>query len=157
MVDRDFLNWFAGFAAGEGCFYTHREPRITRPAFQINLRDDDIEILRRVRKELNIGTISRHCVNKEVSNPQARWQVCRLTDCQKLVGLLRQVSFYGARKEADFRIWAELVEAKAAGAGRGTLRALARQLSEVKEYIGENQQLPLPNQNSKHPQLRLIS
>jgi len=148
MANRDFLNWFAGFLAGEGCFtackysYVGRFEHIT-PMLVIQLRADDCDVLREIQRELGMGRLYvRQSPYDKLRNnhPVARWELTRLAHCQLLIGLLRDIPLRG-KKEADFRIWAELVDARVAHRGRGVQLELAKRLSGVKEYEAREEEV----------------
>jgi len=141
-MNRDFLNWLAGFIEGEGCFSYHRSTAKTprpKPVFVLTLRGDDEDVVREIQRELCIGSIytmnKRPEGNKWKRNdkPGIQWQVYRTDDCERLATLLSGATFH-SKKARDFRIWCQLVEAFISRADTETLEVIANELSAVKKY-----------------------
>ena len=144
-MDDDFLNWFAGFVAGEGCFlilprYDGSGQQFTT-RLKLGLRDDDLDILIEIQSQLNIGRIYRHNPRAENVKPMAMWLVTRLAECQKLVLIFRKYPLR-ARKQQDFEIWAEAVEENAKPPVQRDLakmRYLADRIKLVRRYDAEEE------------------
>lgn len=116
--DTEFLAWFAGFTAGEGCFFlqTGRRNNWWYGGFSIALRDDDLPLLLELQERLQMGTIS----SKRVvwpDRPQAVWRVARIADCVRLVDIFTAHPLRG-KKEADFEIWKQAVKMIREGGSR---------------------------------------
>lgn len=113
LPDPAFLNWFAGFVDGEGCFSVHKKHvngyETYDCQFSLSLRRDDKPILDEIHRVLRIGTIS---VTRDggPNNPQARFCVSAKADCLRLVEILRAAPLR-AKKALDFEIWCEALEA----------------------------------------------
>jgi len=118
-----FLDWFAGFAAGEGSFtivkqtYGGARGGNWRAQFAISLRDDDLEILLEIQEKLRMGTITRKAVSGG-SNPCAQFTVCRIDDNIRLVEVFERYPLR-AKKQRDFEIWKRAVREIKAGQGEG--------------------------------------
>lgn len=120
-IDRDFGNYFAGFADGEGSFTivqtrTHDSVRKWRCQFSISLRADDRHILDEFVRRLGIGVVhgpyARGAQGSETSSnrkPQVMYFVRNLDDVPVLVEILRKCPLR-AKKAKDFEIWSEAVE-----------------------------------------------
>lgn len=106
---KDFEHWFAGFAAGEGCFtITKRSDSAGAVVcFQIKLRDDDAEILYECQKRFG-GTIIFAHSGKPKWGDQVIWRVRDTQACVKLVALFDRRPLR-AKKQDDFVIWREAV------------------------------------------------
>jgi site-specific DNA-methyltransferase (adenine-specific) len=111
----DFLNWFAGFVDGEGCFSVHKKNvsgyETYDCQFSIGLRRDDAPILREIKRVLGIGTVA---VSKKKpaggGNPKARFCVSSKADCLRLVEVFRAAPLR-AKKARDFEFWVEALDA----------------------------------------------
>lgn len=117
MEDRDFLNWFAGFVAGEGFFGFTKPNAWWGARLRIGLRDDNLPILLEIQERLGMGTISLQPESGN-SNPVAVLAVCRIQDCQRLVKIFEEFPLR-AKKQEEFKIWKEGVLEIARGP-RGT-------------------------------------
>ena len=113
----------AGLVVGEGCFYAESAPdskyrsgwRI-RPAFCIEMRGDDREILEEVRSHLDCGQIYALDFGRyrgyEARGwmPHAKYRVGRLSDLRaKVVPFFLRYPLFG-RKAMGFKLFAELVD-----------------------------------------------
>ena len=104
-----FEAWFAGFAAGEGCFriQAHKDGRYYTCAFSIHLRADDAPVLRglqtRIGGRLRFGDERK---NKQGvrSSPDVRWIIETREDCWKIATILDRMPLF-AKKANDYRIW----------------------------------------------------
>lgn len=110
--------WFAGFVAGEGCFFIgrdRREPYGTYfvPALKIALRDDDVAVLYEIQAAFG-GRIEEHHINRAMSQrgfnaqPQARWTTGGKVVLAGLVAYFDRFPLR-AKKGDDFEIWREAV------------------------------------------------
>ena len=108
-----FFHWFAGFTAGEGCFYIHRAMRnkqniVTyRPRFQIKLRDDDTPIIETIAQTLGFGRFSRISKNR-TSKPCRTFEVYKMADMLKLIPIFDKYPLRN-KKQDDYLIWREAV------------------------------------------------
>ena len=93
-------SWFAGFADGEGCFYIGRRRHGHAPAFSVDLRDDDGDVLIRLRNAFGGRLLWRPRI--------CTWAV---TDKSGLVRLVKYFDRYPlrAKKGRDYLIWREAV------------------------------------------------
>lgn len=105
----DFMNWFAGFVDGEGCFSIHHKHKNDTYdcQFQIALRNDDKPILQQIKSILKIGTL-RTQISKD-GNDKAVFCVSSKKDCLRLVEILRAAPLR-AKKALDFELWIEGLE-----------------------------------------------
>lgn len=110
MNDNAFLDWLAGFVAGEGCFYAGKSSncRQVETRLEIHLRDDDLDILLEIQERLGMGTIYRLPRKKDSGYPQAAWSVARTTECRRLVDIF-DVHPVRAKKRRDYEVWREIV------------------------------------------------
>lgn len=109
-IDSTFLDWFAGFIDGEGCFVVTSQAHTKHyyTYFALKLRDDDLGILLEIQERLGIGTITRDRQEGTGSNPCAKWSVGSIHECLKLVEILDKHSLR-AKKRIDYEIWREVV------------------------------------------------
>ncbi len=155
-VDKDFLNWFAGFVAGEGCFqivhHTHNNsPDTWGACFSINLRDDDVDILLEIQDRLHMGRIYRRPETK--GSPQAEFRVQRIEDLNQLVAIF-EAHPLRAKKARAFRIWKMAVQELAQGRGGGfpatynrhKLARLRNNLCLLITYQGPEEELSEPDE-----------
>lgn len=153
-ADEAFLDWFAGFVAGEGSF-TINEAQNSSGTWQtklaIALRDDDIDILLQIQEYLEMGTVHRYDYKRASNtNPYALFQVAAISDCVRLVEIFSAHPLR-ARKEQDFEIWKEAVmeisrgrkrpESREASYNRDYLRYLEGKLRLVRSYSATVQDL----------------
>lgn len=113
----------AGLVVGEGCFYVesgsdkkYRSGWRIRPAFCIEMRHDDREVLEAVKDHLGCGNIYELDFGRyrgyEAKNwkPHAKYRVSNLTDLHsKVLPFFRKHHLFG-RKRRAFEIFAEIVE-----------------------------------------------
>lgn len=106
---RDFENWFAGFAAGEGCFTITKRTDSGGivVGFQIKLRDDDAAILFECQRRFGGTVVYIHEKNPKWGN-QVTWRVRDTQECVRLVGIFDKCPLR-AKKQDDFLIWREAV------------------------------------------------
>ena len=138
----------AGLVVGEGCFYAEsvsdRKYRFgwrIRPAFCIELRHDDREVLEEVRAYLSCGNVYDLDFGRYRGyeargwRRHAKYRVSNLADLQsKVVPFFRRHVLFG-RKRRAFEIFAELVESMSrrehlSEDGFLKVRDLAEQLTE---------------------------
>lgn len=108
--------WFAGFAAGEGCFniqrHNHKNPCTNYQCqFQLHLRADDKPILEEIRDTLEIGAIYDYPArinNSRSARPQAHFCVHAVDDCAELVKVFEKYPLR-AKKQCDFEIWKQML------------------------------------------------
>ena len=132
-----FFHWFAGFTAGEGCFYIHRNKRkgqtlITyRPRFSIKLRRDDTPIIETIVRILGFGRcakISQHGNSK----PCRTFEVYKLEDLSKLIPIFDKYPLRN-KKQDDYAVWREAV-LWLVNSPRGNKYTGPRDWSKLKEF-----------------------
>jgi len=140
-ADAAFLDWLAGFADGEGCFYvTHKPTHGTGEVmcgFAINLRADDEAILRECIARCGTGHIT-YTARRGNAGAQCRWTV------ESVRGTLRLVDIFDAhplraKKRHDYAIWRQAVviaNAREDDWKAGVL-ALRNELMNVRRYVPE--------------------
>jgi hypothetical protein len=113
----------AGLVVGEGCFYTesgrdkkYRSGWRIRPAFCLEMRSDDREVLEEVKDHLNCGSIYDLDFGRYRSyesrgwRPHVKYRVSNITDLHgKVVPFFRKHQLFG-RKRTAFEIFEQLVE-----------------------------------------------
>lgn len=142
-ADDAFLNWLAGFADGEGCFFIAHNPNhgtgLVQPGFVINLRLDDTAILEECCRRIGVGRVNypkaqRDGLRKN-AKPQARWGVESVEGCRRLVSIF-DAHPLRAKKARDYAIWREAVlvwQAREPGWKERVL-ALKAKLMDVRVY-----------------------
>lgn len=111
MNDDRFLDWFAGFVAGEGCFgivRSHPTGVAWATQLSIKLRDDDLCILINIQEQLGFGNVYRSSPRRFGTGGVACWQVRSGDACRKLVEIFDGHPLR-ARKQKDYEIWREAV------------------------------------------------
>ena len=105
-------DYIAGFVDGEGCFALKfrrdvRRERISAPTyfywdieFIIALRNDDREILEKIRDTIGCGTV-------RVTQKEARYTVNALENLQNMVVPFFEKFPLRAKKRHDFELWKE--------------------------------------------------
>ena len=121
-VDEAFLDWFAGFVAGEGCFIISeiRNKETWRTELFIRLRDDDRYILLEIQEQLGMGKISLsspHGATFPNTKPQVCLRFARNSDCMRLVGIFENHPLR-AKKQRDFEVWKEAAREICRGRGQ---------------------------------------
>lgn len=114
---RDFGNWLAGFVDGEGCFFLRmrcdRGYQRCDAAFRIELRADDLSVLKKIRKYLGCGSIKEKrlpSINSTAnSRPQSSYRVCNVTDLATIIVPMFELCPLHAKKANDFLVWKEAV------------------------------------------------
>ena len=101
-----FLDWFAGFVAGEGCFRIEKHGnKWFNCRLTILLRDDDLPILLKIQETLEMGVISRERANY-ISQGRAMWAVTATDDILRLIDIFDTHPLL-AKKQRDYEIWKE--------------------------------------------------
>lgn len=108
----------AGFVDGEACFSIGRHVKkatgtvLYMPAFTLNLRDDDAEVLRRYHRETGLGRVYqggyRERPGYRNSKPLFMWQINTKAECLALVEILERFELW-SKKRRDFEVWAKAV------------------------------------------------
>lgn len=114
-MDKLSGDYIAGFVDGEGCFALNfrrdvRHERKNKPVyfswklqFSIVLRQDDREILERIRTTLECGSISI------AKRGQARYQVADISELNYKISPFFEKYSLQAKKKLDFVLWKEAV------------------------------------------------
>lgn len=113
-------DYIAGFVDGEGCFYlTYRsETRYERPGkpkyfrwtpyFAINLREDDREILEKIKITLDCGNV--YILHKKEQGNMAHYIIQNLDDLYiKVMPFFNKYSLR-AKKRHDFELWGDALK-----------------------------------------------
>ena len=148
-LDDGFLDWFAGFVAGEGCFTITANPgcRQFYPRLVIGLRNDDIDILIEIQERLGMGTIYCKTWDSERSEtvqPSAAWTVQATAETRRLVEIL-DAHPLRAKKQRDYEIWRQAVMENRKSAqvrDLAKMRYLADRIKLVRQYNSEVQVAP---------------
>lgn len=114
--------YLTGFVDGEGCFAIsigkHKTLRIQKTVqleFEIELRADDLEILKRIQKTFQCGNIYHLNYDRYGWKPHVKYKIQRLEDFQtKLIPFFRKYPLQ-AKKKISFKIFSKAVESKAKG------------------------------------------
>lgn len=119
-MDKLSGDYIAGFVDGEGCFYLNytkeiKYKRKRKPVywrwvvyFYINVKEDDIEILKKIKDTLACGKIF-HLKSKNHSL-MVMYSVQNINDVYtKVVPFFRKYNLY-AKKKHDFELWTKAVE-----------------------------------------------
>jgi hypothetical protein len=118
----------AGLVVGEGCFYAesasdskYRSGWRIRPAFCVEMRHDDREVLEGVRTHLGCGNVYLLDFGRYRGyeargwQPHVKYRVSNLGDLhERVVPFFRRHQLFG-RKRGAFEIFAELVDLMARG------------------------------------------
>jgi len=122
-----FLDWFAGFVAGEGCFIISSINQGNRfyCRLDINLRDDDLPILLKIQETLGIGTICRR-KGEGLRRSQVEWVTHSIDEALRLVEIF-DAHPVRAKKQADYEIWKEAVLEISRGRRKGRRATYDRQ------------------------------
>jgi hypothetical protein len=110
-------NYIVGFVDGEGCFNVsfnkHKDNRIleVRLLFEIELREDDVEILERIKETLNCGNIyylnySRY--KKWI--PHYKYKVSNIKDITSKVIPFFKENPLQAKKKKDFAFFCKVAD-----------------------------------------------
>lgn len=82
-LDTDFLEWFVGFAEGDGCWYVKQEGTKKRLVFEIIQKDP--QLLYKIRKKLGYGRVSSVPGNED----SWKYQVADRLGIQRLLSLFQ--------------------------------------------------------------------
>lgn len=110
-------DYIAGFIDGEGCFVIticksswSKIGIQSQLNFQIELRDDDEDILRKIKETLGCGRIYHLQYERYGWNPHSRLMISRMADINdKLIPFLRKTPLR-AKKRHSFKLFCEAVE-----------------------------------------------
>lgn len=116
-MDKGFLDWLAGFAAGDGSFGLRLNGTSWQGRFAICLREDDAEILYEIQSRLDMGRIY-HVKRRGSSREQVTLEVNRAADLMRLVDIF-EAHPLRAKKQQDFAIWKQAVTEIYNGKGKG--------------------------------------
>lgn len=111
-----FRAWLSGFTDGEGCFRleTFRDKRrnlLTRRAsFGINLRQDDLQILRYIRRFLKCGGVYPHPSLRPHGHPLAHFIVTKKSDLLNIIIPHFDAHPLETKKRRDYLIWKKGVQ-----------------------------------------------
>lgn len=139
-----FESWIAGFVDGEGCFDILVQPKRIVCRLIIQVRADDVAVLRRIQSTTGFGSIHvRHSPSYKRKGyaPSAFWIVAKKQDCMSAVEFFTKYPLQ-AKKAADFSLWTEAVRAHARIDGRGgdnseiyaSVLELKQKMQEVRKY-----------------------
>jgi LAGLIDADG endonuclease len=132
----DLRAYLGGFFSGEGSFRLAGSASAT-----INLRADDIDLLRTFSQTFNLGrvTVSRSAGR----NPTARWTICRKADLPRAISLLSAAVLRG-RKRREFEAWRLGAEQIARGPERDhtVVQNAAAALASARAYVARGAALP---------------
>ena|SRR3989344_4725769 len=116
-------DYIAGFIDGEGCFFlTYRkETKLSRKgnptyyrwsaSFAMTLREDDIEILEKIRDTLECGNVYLlNTKDNRFSGKQAYFGIQNANDLYEKVKPFFKKYPLRAKKRHDFALWAEALE-----------------------------------------------
>lgn len=115
-VSDAFGYWFSGFFDGEGClavFSRQRKDRYfeRRLGIQVILRDDDADVIRRIKDNLEVGLTYFH-QTYGTNNPKATFRVEQIQDlAEVIVPLFERYPLY-SKKGREFLIWRDLVRSQ---------------------------------------------
>ena len=126
-IDKDWLQWFAGFVDGEGSFtYTTRRGGQKRPVFAIGLNNKDVAILHEIQRVLQLGKIYVHGKERDVyrngekiyhASASTLFRIAKWAEmwvfAELLAGLLK------TSKENSFSAWHDMVKLIAEHPGQG--------------------------------------
>lgn len=114
MVNPDYV---VGFVDGEGCFCvpisvhkTLSRRREVRPTFEIEVREDDLPIIRKIQRVLGCGVIYRLKFKRyEKWKPHVKLKVSKLNDLQYILIPFFERHPLQAKKRKSFRIFQRIV------------------------------------------------
>lgn len=142
----DFCHWFAGFTAGEGCFYARRKTdNNTTWVLDVcfTMRADEKAIIDEIArytggKVYEWHSAQHHQVHLRITNRASQYYLYKLFSKHKL----------RAKKQEDFAIWTELLAAKLIGLQADAIPELIEQLKAIKTYKGPPANGSLPDISS---------
>ncbi len=145
-TDSGFCDWFAGFVAADGCFYSVLEKGSSwpQPRFMIHLRDDDLDIILEIQDRLGVGRIYSKPSYRKGDSPAVQLQVAHSDDLIKLIAIFDKYPIR-AKKQRDYVIWRELVSLLRSNRDtrdRERIQYLHRKLRFIKQYDSEAVGLP---------------
>jgi hypothetical protein len=137
VISRRDGHFLAGFLDGEAHFAIREVNAGLSDGclMAVVVRDDDADLLERLRAITGLGTLSR-IPAVAGSRPQVRWTVQSRRDCARLVRLLAAHQLRG-RKAAEFEIWRHAVRAWSeleGDARRARMRALRSAIRRARQY-----------------------
>ena len=113
-MDKNFLNWLAGFIDGEGYFGIVKQKKQRGalgyyyvPQFMIKLRHDDMYILKEIYKVIGIGKVFEMNYQPPL-NKQVKFQITSCPQSLKLIEILDEYPLR-AKKKRDYEIWKKAV------------------------------------------------
>lgn len=111
-VSDEFGHWFSGFFDGEGTLVLFFRMRGKYPELRANirimLRDDDADVIHRIKNNLNLGCISFHKKNGK-TNPAIAWQGDGIKNMAEIiVPLFEKYPLY-TKKADEFIIWKKVI------------------------------------------------
>lgn len=136
-------DYIAGLTDGEGCFYVNvyerdksKYPRASAQIkihFYIKLREDDLEVLQKVKSSLGLGFI--YFQNEKRLNHSScyRFEVNSLLDWGKLISFFEVHKLQSHKKQKDFLICKEIYKIMKSGhhltlSGKEEIRRLKSQM-----------------------------
>lgn len=121
-MDRDYCNWFAGLADGEGCFLIQNTTKdYFQFTFRISMRLDDAPMLKDAVKKLGVGHFvlqqrKEYYQGGHWHKPTCAYKVSSVQGCLKLIEIFDKHPLR-SKKKRDYLIWraAVLEAAKVTG------------------------------------------
>ena len=115
-VSDAFGYWFSGFFDGEGCltiFSRARKDRYfeRRVGIQIMLRDDDADVIRRIKDNLGVGLVYASDGNGS-TNPKATYRCEQVKDLTEVIVPLFEKYPLHSKKAREFAIWKQAVRSQ---------------------------------------------
>lgn len=137
----DFRSWIAGFIDGEGCLWIISNGSGSMVCgLTVELRGDDVAILRRIQAELGAGRVY---VRKSPSRTfeAAYWIVARKADALTLAEFFDTFPLQ-AKKRRDMEVWCRAVRLhQKVTRGRDNTETI-RQIEECKALLEEGRRRP---------------
>jgi len=109
-VSDSFGYWFAGLFDGEGCFVLcsslRTDPKYyhTKISVTLGLRDDDADVIRRIKDNFGIGCISNGKAHGS-RNPQMRWKCDNIADLVEIMIPFFETYTLYSKKAREFLVW----------------------------------------------------
>ncbi len=102
-----FGYWLSGFIDGEGCFILHRSKNGLYARLQIEVRLDDLSVIKEIKKFFGCGRLCIRERNKRNPNnkPQVGLLIGGLWDLKRKVLPILETFPLRAKKQRDFLIW----------------------------------------------------
>lgn len=107
--------WVTGFADGESWFFSrpllrgYKKDRSIQVQWSITLRDDDEEVIYRIKDYLGVGSISRRTGKSKVNNGQISLNVYGVKSAKVLIEHFTKYPLQ-SKKVNDYIIWKQIVE-----------------------------------------------